>query len=203
MKKTFTMLILIITVFGNVFAENHSKPGRDEVVLVFSVDIRPAINRSFLEKYVLLVANPYDSNLKVTSNGSPVRNIPADSVSLFLSGDRDRPTTVAPVNDDIISVKVPVKRNSKEICLNFITYNIFGGNAFSFILPLDITITVPKDAKYLYLGHFTYKTKSASDREIISVDRTDNLDKITPLIKNRYGEKIELLRAPISVGEEK
>ena len=57
MKKAIS-IIFIFLLSCAAFAQNYSKPGRNEVVLVFSVEIRPSVNREFFKEY-LSIQYPY------------------------------------------------------------------------------------------------------------------------------------------------
>ena len=138
------------------------------------------------------------SDLITNETGRPVSNDPGDSISLYCEGDDklDNPTAVSDA-EDIISVKVPVPR-SGEIVLNFCTYNFFKGTAFRFFLPFAVKIKVQPDFKYYYLGHLEYKRKGGMEYEIVDVKKHDNYDVVIPIIKKRYGENAELVRAAMT-----
>lgn len=196
MKKA-SSIIFIFLLSVAVFAQNYSKPGRNEVVLVFSVDIRPSVNREFFKQYLSIPSMPL-SDLIINETGRPVNNDPGDSISLYCEGDEkfDKPTAVADV-EDLISVKVPVSR-SGEIALNFCTYNFFKGTAFRFFLPFGVKIKVQPEFKYYYLGHLEYKRSGGMNYEITDVKKQDNYAGVVPIIKKRYGKDAELVRAAMT-----
>lgn len=196
MKKATSIIFIFLLSFA-VFAQHYSKPGRNEVVLVFSVEIRPSVNREFFKGYLSIPSMPM-SDLITNETGRPVSNDPGDSISLYCEGDDklDNPTAVSDA-EDIISVKVPVPR-SGEIVLNFCTYNFFKGTAFRFFLPFGVKIKVQPDFKYYYLGHLEYKRKGGMEYEIVDVKKHDNYDVVIPIIKKRYGENAELIRAAMT-----
>lgn len=195
MKKFIISIIFIVTVCTVAFTETYQKPASNEVVLVFSVNMRPALNKAFFEQYLSIPMGGVFSSLKISSKGSPVRHAPADTISVFLEGS----TEVAEFDDTgVVSVRAKVGRGVNKLYFDYAVYNLFGGNVLRFTLPMSLEISIPKGAKYLYVGNFEYRTKKGVEVEFEYPGRSDNMEQITPIIKGRYGDAAELLRAPVT-----
>lgn len=200
MKKFIISIIFIVTVCTVAFTETYQKPASNEVVLVFSVNMRPALNKAFFEQYLSIPMGAFSSPMgasspKISSKGSPVRHAPSDTISVFLEGS----TEVAEFDDTgVVSVRAKVGRGVNKLYFDYAVYNLFGGNVLRFTLPMSLEISIPKGAKYLYVGNFEYRTKKGVEVEFEYPGRSDNMEQITPIIKGRYGDAAELLRAPVT-----
>lgn len=201
MKKFIVSIIFVLVFFTSVFAQKYRKPSSDEVVLVFSVSMRPSINRAFFEQY-LKVNQLMFSSVKITSKGSMVREAPSDTISLYSDVRSEYPIATANVDDTgLISVNVKFVKDVDMLSLEYLMYNIFGGNAFVYNLPLSLGITVPKDSKYLYLGHFEFRTKNGVEGELAYPKHSDKIEQAKAIIKERYGNDAQLIRASITTGK--
>ena len=200
MKKYILITVFVCAAFSSVFAQNYRKPKKGEVVLVFSAEVIPAVNREFFKNYLETPHASWLSFAVSESRGAFTKGEPGDTVSVFFeeNKDSDKEGASAPAGDGLISVTVKVAKNKKALYLDYCTYNFFGGNVFRFFFPFFVMITLPEDAQYLYLGHFEYRRKGGAAYEITDVKKTDNYDTAAKIIKERYGDDAELVRAPLS-----
>ena len=70
-----------------------------------------------------------------------------------------------------------------------------------FYLPVNVDVSYPSDAKYVYLGTFVY-TINESDFTVKSVRRIDEYDAAQKTLNQKLGEQVQLVRAEISEHKE-
>ncbi len=184
-KNLLTFIFIVLLANLGLFAENkYSKPGRSEVVFVFSYSLRPAINREFYKGYI-------DEKDYTDDNVF----MPAQPKVWFAKD------SYAPV-DDLISIAI---KPSKEgiVKLSYFEQRLFKLRMLSIYFPLGFQVKVPKGVKYVYLGHFDYRRKSVTNGKYVDIRRSDNYDAAVKIIKKRYGKNAELVRLPLQKLEEK
>ena len=125
MKKYILITVFVCAALSSVFAQNYRKPKKGEVVLVFSAEVIPAINREFFKNYL---ETPHASWLSFTvtkSRGAFTKGDPGDTVSVFFEENKssDNEGASAPAGDGLISVTVKVAKNKKALYLDYCTYN--------------------------------------------------------------------------------
>ncbi len=184
-KNLLTFIFIVLLANLGLYAEHkYSKPGKSEVVFVFSYNLRPAINREFYKGYA--------------GEGNDAKDqifIPAQPKVWFAKD------SYAPV-DDLISIAI---RPSKEgiVKFGYFEHRLFEFITLSIYFPLDFQVKVPKGVKYVYLGHFDYKRKSVTNGKYVDIQRSDNYDAAVKIIKKRYGKEAELVRLPLQELKEK
>ncbi len=85
--------------------------------------------------------------------------------------------------------------------LNKFTAGIFGkvNNWFQYVLPGGVTITVPDDAVYLYVGTFEYELDYAL--RTVGFRHLDDYDRAKKDLSRELGKDVELYRGVITFDE--
>ncbi len=184
MKKNILIFIFVILISVNLSAkEEYKKPKSSEVVLVFSFNSTPSIDRDFYKKYIPIFSKNKNHN-------------PIDLIHINSQGKYPKEGHYAKV-ENICSINVKINSRWDVIKLRYFKQLIFGLEELYLIYPLNAQIKLIEGQKYLYLGHFKYKRKSSNDSTIIGIERFDRFDEAKKVVKERYGEDANLIRVPL------
>lgn len=210
-NKIIFLLVFMIAILVPIFSEEaYPKPRKDEVVLVFGCHITPKINKDFFKKYIgkssknLKFSDKEPGNFKALFVGNAYKyetSVIKDEDSMVLHG-----SVSGKGNSDFVQKlegHVDVSDTISTICyvpadrkirINYLEYLIGSSNVLNFDLPVFVEFQVPKNVNYIYLGDFYYRT-SGDFFEIASYEIKDNMDTATRIVKERYSDSADLVKA--------
>ncbi len=188
-NKITAFLFVMILCAGSAFAADASKPtepkkGRILVVgqLKYAKPIDLAAREeAFKEKKILQVGSIADCWFQ-----------PDFSEKVF--------DATTPYMDGYFFCELkPTKAGT--VHLNQFTASIFGkvNNWFQYVLPGGVTITVPDDAVYLYVGTFEYELDYAL--RTVGFRHLDDYDRAKKDLSRELGKDVELYRGVITFDE--
>ena len=90
MKKYILITVFVCAALSSVFAQNYRKPKKGEVVLVFSAEVIPAVNREFFKNYLETPHASWLSFAVSESRGAFTKGEPGDTVSVFFEENKGR-----------------------------------------------------------------------------------------------------------------
>lgn len=187
--KAFAVLILFSAV-SFVSAEGYrpKAPKKGHVLVVGSVSYKKPIDikareEAFAEKKLLKIGKTYDFSMT-----------PDFSNKLF--------DTVAEGYEGYFYQEMKLPKDGK-LYLNHITVTLFGNVNpwFQFRLPGGVSIAVPEDAEYVYIGNFEYELDYAL--RTVGFRHLDDFDATKKHLSREIGTEIDLYRAALDFDSKK
>ena len=182
-NKLILCLLLAGLALLTIDAETtYKKPRSKQVALVGSCTVSSPLNMEFYARYFTQDAQTADHSIWLPASkwySMPTRV--GDLGGLFC-----------------ISVNVPEDR---VITLDALELYLFNNSWAGIKMPVGIKVTIPKDAKYLYIGNLDY-TFSNYYFMINNVKLTDDFDAAQIKLNEVMRTECDLVRAPVSVIED-
>ena len=195
-KYTIISLVIAVALFitgMELFAADKKPPKaptRNEVVVVFSLNIQPSPDTEFFAKYTDMSFAAL--SLKRYGTGKDVIVLKFNNAKYSMQAWTEKDADA--VGFAMLQVGFAARKRYLE--LRSLQYHFAGSEALFVTLPLRVKIEVPDDVRYVYIGDFTCKC-SKPFYDITDVKRTDNFDAAAKAVKEVYGKDAELERVPL------
>ena len=192
MKKSILIFTLLVCASVNIFAadekkeEKWKKPSGSQICFISKVSITNNLNTDF---YVIgLDAAKYKDD---ASKYGYLTNANVDDYIILPNRG-----TLGEFSQANIAKK-ELKDAENGFYLPTFQAFLFGLSAASFYLPVNMDISYPSDAKYVYLGTFVY-TINESDFTVKSVRRVDEYEAAKKALTQKLGQEVTLVRAELA-----
>ena len=196
---SFIIAVAFFIIGTDIFAADKKRPaapGKDEIVMVFSLKLQPSPDTEFFEKYTDMSFAAL--SLKRYGTGKDVIVLKFNNAKYSMQAWTEKDADA--VGFAMLQVGFAARKRYLE--LRSLQYHFAGSEALFVTLPLRVKIEVPDDVRYVYIGDFTCKC-SKPFYDITDVKRTDNFDAAARAVKEVYGKDAELERVPlISLNQE-
>ena len=196
---SFIIAVAFFIIGTDIFAADKNRPaapGRDEIVMVFSLKLQPSPDTEFFAKYTDMSFAAL--SLKRYGTGEDVIVLKFNNAKYSMQAWTEKDADA--VGFAMLQVGFAARKRYLE--LRSLQYHFAGSEALFVTLPLRVKIEVPDDVRYVYIGDFTCKC-SKPFYDITDVKRTDNFDAAARAVKEVYGKDAELERVPlISLNQE-
>lgn len=196
-NKYFVISLVIAAAFfitgTNLFAadkERPKAPGKNEVVIVFSLNIQPAPDTEFFAHYTDMSFGAL--SLAKYGTGKDVIMLKFNNAKYAMQGWTEKDADA--VGFAMLQVGFAARKRYLE--LRSLQYHFAGSEALFVTLPLRVKIEVPDDVRYVYIGDFTCKC-SKPFYDVTDVKRVDNFDAAAKAVREVYGKDAELERVPL------
>ncbi|AIW88624.1 hypothetical protein JO41_01465 [Treponema sp. OMZ 838] len=190
---SFIIAVAFFIIGTDIFAADKNRPaapGKDEIVMVFSLKLQPSPDTEFFAKYADMSFAAL--SLKRYGDGNDVIMFKGKNAKYFLQGWTEKDTD----SGEFAMLHVGFAARKRYIEIHSLRYYFAGAEALFLTLPLQVKIEVPDDVRYVYIGDFTCKC-SRPFYDITDVKRTDNFDAAAKAVKEVYGKDAELERVPL------
>ena len=196
---SFIIAVAFFIIGTDIFAADKKRPaapGKDEIVMVFSLKLQPSPDTEFFAKYTDMSFAAL--SLKRYGTGEDVIVLKFNNAKYSMQAWTEKDADA--VGFAMLQVGFAARKRYLE--LRSLQYHFAGSEALFVTLPLRVKIEVPDDVRYVYIGDFTCKC-SKPFYDITDVKRTDNFDAAARAVKEVYGKDAELERVPlISLNQE-
>lgn len=196
---SFIIAVAFFIIGTDIFAADKKRPaapGKDEIVMVFSLKLQPSPDTEFFAKYTDMSFAAL--SLKRYGTGKDVIVLKFNNAKYSMQAWTEKDADA--VGFAMLQVGFAARKRYLE--LRSLQYHFAGSEALFVTLPLRVKIEVPDDVRYVYIGDFTCKC-SKPFYDITDVKRTDNFDAAARAVKEVYGKDAELERVPlISLNQE-
>mgnify|MGYP000982125558 CR=1 FL=1 len=196
---SFIIAVAFFIIGTDIFAADKKRPaapGKDEIVMVFSLKLQPSPDTEFFAKYTDMSFAAL--SLKRYGTGKDVIVLKFNNAKYSMQAWTEKDADA--VGFAMLQVGFAARKRYLE--LRSLQYHFAGSEALFVTLPLRVKIEVPDDVRYVYIGDFTCKC-SKPFYDITDVKRTDNFDAAAKAVKEVYGKDAELERVPlISLNQE-
>ena len=195
-KYTIISLVIAVALFitgMELFAADKKPPKaptRNEVVVVFSLNIQPSPDTEFFAHYTDMSFGALSLGRYGTGKDVIVLKFNNAKYSMQAWTEKDADA----IGFAMFQVGFAARKRYLE--LSRLQYHFAGSEALFVTLPLRVKIEVPDDVRYVYIGDFTCKC-SKPFYDITDVKRTDNFDAAAKAVKAVYGKDAELERVPL------
>ncbi len=181
-KKLVATVVLLTIAFFGLSAEGKKlkAPKKGEVVVVGKCYSESSIDQKFFDRYFRTISFR-GPNTMVAGYQSAVAKKSRDNLSPF---------------GDTFYQYAKVRGDGK-ILIEGYTVFLRQNSWAHFYLPVNVDLTIPEGAKYVYLGTIKY-TFSNEYFEIDDISRADDFDEEAATLKKKFGDKAELVRVAIS-----
>ena len=190
---SFIIAVAFFIIGTDIFAADKNRPaapGRDEIVMVFSLKLQPSPDTEFFAKYTDMSFAAL--SLKRYGTGEDVIVLKFNNAKYSMQAWTEKDADA--VGFAMLQVGFAARKRYLE--LRSLQYHFAGSEALFVTLPLRVKIEVPDDVRYVYIGDFTCKC-SRPFYDITDVKRTDNFDAAAKAVKEVYGKDAELERVPL------
>lgn len=196
---SFIIAVAFFIIGTDIFAADKNRPaapGKDEIVMVFSLKLQPSPDTEFFAKYTDMSFAAL--SLKRYGTGKDVIVLKFNNAKYSMQAWTEKDADA--VGFAMLQIGFAARKRYLE--LRSLQYHFAGSEALFVTLPLRVKIEVPDDVRYVYIGDFTCKC-SKPFYDITDVKRTDNFDAAARAVKEVYGKDAELERVPlISLNQE-
>ena len=190
---SFIIAVAFFIIGTDIFAADKNRPaapGKDEIVMVFSLKLQPSPDTEFFAKYTDMSFAAL--SLKRYGTGEDVIVLKFNNAKYSMQAWTEKDADA--VGFAMLQVGFAARKRYLE--LRSLQYHFAGSEALFVTLPLRVKIEVPDDVRYVYIGDFTCKC-SRPFYDITDVKRTDNFDAAAKAVKEVYGKDAELERVPL------
>lgn len=190
---SFIIAVAFFIIGTDIFAADKNRPaapGKDEIVMVFSLKLQPSPDTEFFAKYTDMSFAAL--SLKRYGTGKDVIVLKFNNAKYSMQAWTEKDADA--VGFAMLQVGFAARKRYLE--LRSLQYHFAGSEALFVTLPLRVKIEVPDDVRYVYIGDFTCKC-SKPFYDITDVKRTDNFDAAAKAVKEVYGKDAELERVPL------
>ncbi len=190
---SFIIAVAFFIIGTDIFAADKKRPaapGKDEIVMVFSLKLQPSPDTEFFAKYTDMSFAAL--SLKRYGTGKDVIVLKFNNAKYSMQAWTEKDADA--VGFAMLQVGFAARKRYLE--LRSLQYHFAGSEALFVTLPLRVKIEVPDDVRYVYIGDFTCKC-SKPFYDITDVKRTDNFDAAAKAVKEVYGKDAELERVPL------
>jgi hypothetical protein len=190
---SFIIAVAFFIIGTDIFAADKNRPaapGKDEIVMVFSLKLQPSPDTEFFAKYTDMSFAAL--SLKRYGTGKDVIVLKFNNAKYSMQAWTEKDADA--VGFAMLQVGFAARKRYLE--LSRLQYHFAGSEALFVTLPLRVKIEVPDDVRYVYIGDFTCKC-SKPFYDITDVKRTDNFDAAAKAVKEVYGKDAELERVPL------
>jgi len=190
---SFIIAVAFFIIGTDIFAADKNRPaapGKDEIVMVFSLKLQPSPDTEFFAKYTDMSFAAL--SLKRYGTGEDVIVLKFNNAKYSMQAWTEKDADA--VGFAMLQVGFAARKRYLE--LSSLQYHFAGSEALFVTLPLRVKIEVPDDVRYVYIGDFTCKC-SRPFYDITDVKRTDNFDAAAKAVKEVYGKDAELERVPL------
>ena len=190
---SFIIAVAFFIIGTDIFAADKKRPaapGKDEIVMVFSLKLQPSPDTEFFAKYTDMSFAAL--SLKRYGTGKDVIVLKFNNAKYSMQAWTEKDADA--VGFAMLQVGFAARKRYLE--LRSLQYHFAGSEALFVTLPLRVKIEVPDDVRYVYIGDFTCKC-SKPFYDITDVKRTDNFDAAARAVKEVYGKDAELERVPL------
>ena len=190
---SFIIAVAFFIIGTDIFAADKKRPaapGKDEIVMVFSLKLQPSPDTEFFAKYTDMSFAAL--SLKRYGTGKDVIVLKFNNAKYSMQAWTEKDADA--VGFAMFQVGFAARKRYLE--LSRLQYHFAGSEALFVTLPLRVKIEVPDDVRYVYIGDFTCKC-SKPFYDITDVKRTDNFDAAAKAVKEVYGKDAELERVPL------
>ena len=191
-RKVRVFAIALLTLCSAIFAKGLKEPGRGRVLIVGKLDYKNPIDLESRENGFRKFGNILTGGKLTSSKEDDFCFKP-----YFLN------TVNKPVKgtmDGYFFRELSVGGNSRAFLESFYV-TIFGRSNFwyQFALPVDVSIVVPDDAVYVYVGTFQYDLDYAL--RLKGFEHIDEFDEAQNALNQELGKNVELYRATLEFRE--
>lgn len=190
---SFIIAVAFFIIGTDIFAADKKRPaapGKDEIVMVFSLKLQPSPDTEFFAKYTDMSFAAL--SLKRYGTGKDVIVLKFNNAKYSMQAWTEKDADA--VGFAMLQVGFAARKRYLE--LRSLQYHFAGSEALFVTLPLRVKIEVPDDVRYVYIGDFTCKC-SKPFYDITDVKRTDNFDAAAKAVREVYGKDAELERVPL------
>ena len=190
---SFIIAVAFFIIGTDIFAADKKRPaapGKDEIVMVFSLKLQPSPDTEFFAKYTDMSFAAL--SLKRYGTGKDVIVLKFNNAKYSMQAWTEKDADA--VGFAMLQVGFAARKRYLE--LRSLQYHFAGSEALFVTLPLRVKIEAPDDVRYVYIGDFTCKC-SKPFYDITDVKRTDNFDAAAKAVKEVYGKDAELERVPL------
>ena len=190
---SFIIAVAFFIIGTDIFAADKKRPaapGKDEIVMGFSLKLQPSPDTEFFAKYTDMSFAAL--SLKRYGTGKDVIVLKFNNAKYSMQAWTEKDADA--VGFAMLQVGFAARKRYLE--LRSLQYHFAGSEALFVTLPLRVKIEVPDDVRYVYIGDFTCKC-SKPFYDITDVKRVDNFDAAAKAVKEVYGKDAELERVPL------
>ena len=190
---SFVIAVAFFITGMDLFAADTKRsavPGKNEIVMVFSLKLQPSPDTEFFAKYADMSFAAL--SLKRYGDGNDVIMWKGKNAKYSLQGWDEKDTD----SGEFAMIRGGFAARQRYIEIHSLRYYFAGAEALFLTIPMQVKIEVPDDVRYVYLGDFTCKC-SKPFYDITDIKRVDNFDAAAKAVKEVYSKDAELERVPL------